>query len=155
MKFSIGDLVIDKKDVKAYTSYNVKKAVGILEGTLLLEYYGDGFGGEINPSDWIVESNTREWRSAIERYLEGDLLTPEEVVAELNKLQKEKDNLNKEFDQIRSRLEIKLKQAASLVEEVGIITKTYNKELSDLKNECKPLYQALDNGGWSHSSMSC
>lgn len=155
MKFSVGDLVVEKTDIKAHTSYNTQKVVGIFEGALLLEHHGFAFDGEIHPEEYESEVGSRSWRESLRRFQEEELFTPDEAVEELHRLEAAKSKLAEEFDAVRDQLHAKLQQAAALVKEAGELAKAHDKEFYDLRAECMPLYKALESGGWSHSHMRC
>lgn len=157
MKFAIGDKVIQKDLVAAHSSYPVLQVVGILDGVLLTMNWGDGFGGELTHYDFLedVEPGSRNWRNAISRYQESELFTPEEVVVELHRLEDIKSKLEQDFEGVRLQVQEKMNQAAAIVKEAGALVLPTGKELYDLTDECKELYVALDEGGWSHSTMQC
>ena len=155
MKFSIGDQVVEKKNIQPYTSYNVLKIVSILDGALLLEHYGFRSEGEIHLEVYSNEPGSRGWREGLRRYQEEELFTLEEAEAEKHNLEAAQSKLSQEFDAVHYQLQGKLDQAAVLVEGAGLIAKAHNKIFFDLKKECMLLYQALDRYGWSHSHMQC
>ncbi len=157
MKFSIDDKVIEKTAISAHTSYPVLKVVGVLGDALLVQYWGHGFDGDMQREDFLLDSKpgSRVWREGIQRYQESELFTPEEAIAKLRRLELSKSKLDIEFEAVRNQIAEKLNQAATLVKEAGSIAKPFNRDFYDLKQECMPLYRALDDGGWSHSSMRC
>ncbi len=156
MKFAIGDLVVGKTGLHPHTNYSVDKVVAHLDGYLLVEYYGHAFDGEIHPmQDHLNEPGSRHWREAIQRFSEDAFFTPEEALEEIHRLEGNKSKLNEEFELIRNSIREKLSKAADLVREADAIAKPFEKDFYDLKEECMPLYRAMDNGGWSHSSMKC
>jgi hypothetical protein len=155
MKFSIGDQVAEKKNIQPYTSYNVLKVISILDGVLLVEHYGFVSDGEIIQEDFSFKPGSRGWRTSLQKCQEEELLTLEEAVEELHALETAQNKLSQEFDAVRNQLQAKLDQAALLVKEAGTIAGAHNKTFFELKNECMPLYLALNGGGWSHSHMQC
>jgi hypothetical protein len=157
MKFAIGDKVIHKSSVRAHTNYPVDIVVGFLGDAVLTMGWGDGFGSEIRHYDFYedVKPGDRSWRSAVSRYLESELFTPEEVVVELKKLEDTKSRLEAEFEGVRSQVQEKMEAAAALVAEASELVKPTGKDFFNLVNECKDLYRALSKGGWSHSTMTC
>lgn len=155
MKFSIGDLIIEKKTIEPHTSYVIYKVVATLDGALLAVHWGGGYGGDIHEDEWEDEPGSRSWRSALQRYQEEELFSLEEAEKERLRLEVSKNSLNQEFETIRDQLRSKLDQAAVLVREAGDLVKAHDKEFYDLKQECMPLYNALKDGGWSHSHMKC
>lgn len=157
MKFAIGDKVIQKSSVRAHTNYPVDIVVGFLGDAVLTMGWGDGFGSEIRHYDFYedVKPGDRSWRSAVSRALESELLTPEEVVDELKRLEDIKSQLESEFEGVRSQVQEKMDKAAALVQEAGKLVKPTGKDFYDLTAECEKLYRALSGGGWSHSTMKC
>jgi hypothetical protein len=155
MKFSIGQLVVEKKSIHPRTSYQVLKVAGTLNGALLLESYGGAYDGEVHVDDWTDEPGSRSWRSALERHQEEDLFTLEEALEEQRRLEAAKNKLDGEFEQVRSQIQDSLDKAAVFVQEAGGLAKSFGREFHQMKKECMSLYRALDEGGWSHSHMSC
>jgi hypothetical protein len=155
MKFSIGDKVIEKKLVQAHTSYPVNKVVGFLDRDLLVEGWGFGFKDELTEDDYESPRGSRGWRSGIVRYSEDELFTPEEVVSELRRLEETNSKLEEEFNAVRELIAKNMGDAARLVKQAGDLVKPTGKDFYDLTIECKDLYLALKDGGWSHSTMSC
>jgi len=157
MKFAIGDKVIQKSSVRAHTNYPVDVVVGFLEDAVLTMGWGDGFGSEIRHYDFYedVKPGDRSWRSAVSRYQESELLTPEETLLELERLETVKSQLEKDFEGVREQVQTKMDQAALLVQEATVLVKPTGKDFYDLVQECKELYLALSKGGWSHSTMKC
>lgn len=157
MKFDVGSLVVEKKSVRAHTSYNVQKVTAILNGALLLEHHGFGFDGEITAEDYSEynKPGSRGWRENLQRYQEEELFTPEEALAEISRLEAVKSKLDEEFGAVRDLIAANLQQAAELVETAASLAKKCDKDFEDLIQEGGALYKALDNGGWSHSTMRC
>ena len=155
MKFSIGQLVVEKEMVQPHTSYNVQQVVAILNDVLLLEHYGIAYDGEVSKEDWLYDIRSRGWREGLQRYQEGELYTLEEAFNQLRNLEGVKTKINQEFEAIRLQLKAKLDQAAVLVQEAGTMAHLHDKSFYDLKEECMSLYGALNMNGWSHSSMQC
>lgn len=157
MKFQVGSLVVMKKTLQAKTSYVVHKVVGHLDGALLLEVIGSGFGSEILCD--VLHSDTKigsfNWRQGISRALESDVLSVEDTLVELRKLEEAKSKLEEEFSLVESEIIQKLDQAAVLTEDAASLIKKHNKKFNDVLKGCKPLYEALKAGGWSHSTMQC
>src|SRR5258706_16478398 len=109
MKFSIGDKVVPKDSIRAHTNYLVSEVVAYLDGNVLTMMWGDGFGDEIHHYDFLEDTKPgdRSWGSAIHRYQESDLFTPEEALVELRRLEAIKDNLNQEFEGVRASIQAK------------------------------------------------
>lgn len=155
MTFAIGDLVADKENLKAWTSFAALRVVGTLDDAVLCEYYGDGYDGEVSKMSWVIDRSSSQWREGIVRFMPQDLCTMAQAFQMVRDLENAKDNLEKQFEKVRGLLQGKLDQAAALVSEVATIAQDHGKDFFELKRECMPLYQALDGGGWSHSHMQC
>lgn len=155
MKFSIGDQVIDKKDIKPHTSYSVYQVVGYLDDAILVSHYGDGYDVEIYSDECHSEHGSYSWRTDIIRFQEEELFSTTEAVDELHRLESDKARLDNEFEVIRVQIQKKMDQAAALVKEAAALAVPYEKYFCDLKRECMLLYDALNDGAWSHSSMGC
>lgn len=157
MKFSIGDIVVEKKDIRPHTSYNTQKVVGLLNGALLLEHHGFAFDGEIHEESFASDDKpgSRGWREGLQRFQESELFTPEEAVTELHKLEAAKNKLEEEFASLTTEITGKLEQAAKLVDEAATMVDKSGHSFEDLTRECGPLYEALKKGGWRHSTMRC
>jgi len=148
-------LVVEKKRLLPHTSYSVSKVAVILDDSILIEHYGYGYDEEIHSDNYSAPIGSRSWREGYERYQEDELITPEEAVKEIQRLNDVKDILEKEFEGVRSYIQDKLDQAAGFVKQAGEIAKSCDKSLFDLKPEGQELYKALEDAGWSHSHMSC
>lgn len=157
MKFSIGDKVIEKTSLHAHTNYCLYEVVSHLDGALLVKFWGDGFGGELHEYKDTMEGKpgSRSWRSAIIRYQESEVCTPEEALAELKCLEETNSKLEEEFNAVRELIAKNMGDAARLVKQASDLVKPTGKDFYDLTTECKELYVALKDGGWSHSTMSC
>lgn len=159
MKFQIKDKVVPKDTVRAHTNYLVHQVVGFLDGHVLTKMWGDGFGGELHhyPFDDDTPVGGRNWRSAIQRYQESELLTPEEALIELRRIEAEKDKFEAEFEGVRELVGKNLNDAAKLVQEAANLVKKTgaDKDFYNMVGECKELFLALKDGGWSHSTMQC
>jgi hypothetical protein len=158
MKFQVKDKVVPKDSIRAHTNYLVSEVVAYLDGNVLTMMWGDGFGDEIHYYDFLEDTkpSDRSWGTAIHRYQESDLFTPEEAITELRRLEAIKDNLNEEFEGVRANIQAKLDAAAVLVEEAAAIAKPFNKELDDLsRDECRKLYEAQEKNGWRASHVRC
>lgn len=155
MKFSIGDLVVEKKEIKSFTSYNVSKVAAILNGDLLIKHYGCIFDGELTAEEFESKPGDRSYRQSFLRFQENELLTTDEAVEKLHRLEAAKSKIENEFESVRNQIHSKMNNAALLVKEADSLAKAYDKNFWQLKDECMPLYRALKDGGWSHSHMSC
>lgn len=156
MRFSIGDLVVEKKDLQAHTSYNVQKVVSFLGESLLTTHYGHAFDGEVDPDTFSDNKpGSRMWRTNIIRVEEKELCTPEEAIEEIRRLESLASKMSAEFELVRDQVKLNLNQAAALVNKAAELIKPGNKEFYDLPQECSELYLSLKNGGWSHSTMVC
>lgn len=155
MKFSIGDKVVEKSDCRAFSSYPVWEVVSFLQDDVLIVFWGDGFNGELHPTEWPDEPGKRSWHESIHRFQESELLSLDEALNEIHRLEAVNNKLEEEFNSLRDQIQEKLAQAASLVEEVNALAAARNKDLCNLKDECKPLHKALEAGGWRSSYMRC
>ncbi len=158
MKFAVGDIVVDRSTLRPHTNYCVSEVVAYIGNSVITKMWGDGFGSELHKYEgdcWEFEPGSRNWKSAFSRHLESELCTPAEALVELRKLEAAKDSLEAEFTAVRDQVREKLDKAALLVKEAGDIIKPLDKEFYDMSTECKDLYLALKDGGWSHSTMSC
>lgn len=158
MKFAVGDKAVDKTVIKPRTSFPVMEVVGVLGDALLLQFWGDGFSGEISKdpfTDEMYEPGSRSWREGLMRFTEEELFTPDEALAEIKKLEAAKSKLDDEFDGVRDQIAEKMAQAASLAKEAVALMTPFDRDFCDLRQECLPLYDALDEGGWRPSHMRC
>ena len=153
--FSVGDKVVEKKNIQPRTSYNILQVVGSLNGALLTNQYGCGYQGEHHADDFEDVPGSRSWRSAIEQYQEEELVSLDEALIEQQKLEANKSKLDEEFEKVKPLIRKRLDEAAALVKEARLLVNPFDRTFYDLKIECTTLYQALDDGGWSHSHMSC
>lgn len=157
MKFSINDLVVIKTLIHPHTSYSVNRVCAILDDAYLTVGYGFAFDGEIQKDDLedLDKPGSRHWREGIQRYQEHELFSMDEAVIELRRLENVKSKLESDFESTRPQIQERMNKAAALVKEAVGIIKPLDKEFYDLTSECKELYLALKDGGWSHSTMSC
>ena len=158
MKFKVGDKVVDKSLLRARTSYPVYQVVSFLGSDVLTKFWGDGFDGEITEDESRVEFDTpgsRCWREGIVRYQESELISSDEALAEMKRLDSDKLKLEEEFKALRTKIQSKMEQAAELVKQAQDIAESVGKELPDAYSECRPLFQAIRKSGWTPSSMSC
>lgn len=157
MKFAVGDIVVEKTDIRPHTSYNTQKVIAHLDGSLLLEHHGFAFDGEVHEEDFTRDSKpgSRSWREGLRRFQESELFTPEEAVEQLHKLEAAKSKLEDEFAAVTDEIVGKLEQAAKLVDEAATMVDKSGHSFEDLVRECGPLYKALEKGGWRHSTMRC
>lgn len=156
MKFNVGDQVVEKAHLRPYYNWLVYKVVSILDGVYLTEFYGDGFGQEVEPYENEDDvPDTRSWRSSIQKYQESELLSVEEAKQELLRLEAEKDKLENEFAALKVKIQSRMEQATALVKEAQDIAESVGKNLDDAPVECRPLFRALREAGWTPSSMSC
>jgi hypothetical protein len=102
-----------------------------------------------------MERSTRSWREGIVRYQEEELLSTEEALAHLKLLDAEKSKLDEEFQILRTKIQAKMDQATALVKEAQDMAESVGKELTDAYSECRPLFRAIRESGWTSSSMSC
>lgn len=158
MKFKVGDKAVDKTVIKPRTSFPVMEVVGVLGDALLLQFWGDGYDGEISKDTFTDEYNkpgTRSYREGVMRFLEEELFTTDEALAHIKSLEAAKSKLDEEFSGVRDQIAEKMAQAASLAKEAVELMKPFDRDFCDLRKECLPLYDALDEGGWRASHMRC
>lgn len=157
MKLSVGDLVVEKKELRPHTSYNIFKIVAFLDGTPLAIHHGFAFDGEIKYESKLLSDvrGSRSWRTSVLRLDEKELCTPEEAIVEIHRLESVKSKIESEFELIRDQIKTNLDQATAVIKKTGELMKPFGKELRDLPNECSDLFLALDDSGWSHSTMQC
>jgi hypothetical protein len=156
MKFPIGTLVVEKKDIRPHTSYPISKVVGTLDGALLLGFWGFGYEGETKQEDFLGDKpGSRSWREGIRRFQDHELFTTNEARAEQLRLETAKSILESEFDSIQDQIQTKLEQAAKLTDEVADLLVKHNKTFEDVLQETVPLYKAQRKGGWRHSTLQC
>lgn len=157
MKFAIGDKVIEKAYIYTHTSYPVQQVVGVLDDALLLTPWGDGFAGELHYHTYLDEYKvgSRVWRESVQRYTEDELFTPEEALTELRRLEAAEDNLEQQFELVQEQVRILLAQGTQYVEEAAALVAKHKKTFEDVVNDCIPLYKALKQGGWRHSTLKC
>lgn len=156
MKFAIGAIVVEKKDLRAHTSYNTQKVVGYLDGALLLQHHGFAFEGEITEESFDFDKpGSRTWREGIRRFQENEVFTPEEALAEIRRLEEAKAKLEGEFDSVVEQVRGKMEQAAALTSEAADILVKHKKTFDDVLEEGVSLYKAQKKGGWRHSTFQC
>ena len=157
MKFAVGDKVVEKAHLRAHTNWLIHKVVAILDGVYLTEFWGDGFAKEIHPYEDDSKPGSRSWRSSIQKFQESELISVEEAQVELSRLEEEKSKLESEFEGVRELVQKNLNDAAKLVRGAAELVKKTgsDKDFYDLVEEGKQLYLALNEGGWSHSTMRC
>ena len=155
MKFSIGDLVVEKKVIHSNSSYVVQKVVGVIDDSFLTEHYGYSYDGLAHPETYKSEPGSRNWRSSFQRYQEKELFSFKEAEEQHQRLKEAENKLNQEFEFVREQVQANLNQAAALIQEAGTLAKAHNQDFFGLRDECMPLYKALEAGGWSHSHMKC
>jgi len=74
--------------------------------------------------------------------------------------------IDNDFEEVKRRIRIKMESAAILIKEASEMALTVQKGTSnpekvfsltgwDFHEACRPLRNALDDAGWSSSSMSC
>ena len=132
-KFTIGTKVVESSDVRAGYNLPVATVIAITpEGQYITELFGQTY-----------------------KHSASELLTYLEAVDLQEKLDKERLLLEEDFNKVRDQIQSKLDQATTLVQEASAIADSCKKDFSSLRNECRPLFRALHDAGWSASSMSC
>jgi hypothetical protein len=84
-----------------------------------------------------------------------NLLTEQEADIKEAKLLAKEAELNREFNEASKQIKDKLTTASNLIIEASKLAAKNHTDLQSMYDECRPLMQALDNAGWSTSSMSC
>lgn len=85
---------------------------------------------------------------------------PEEVVTQTLVLEGEGDakysKLEAEWNEAEAAVALKLKEAAKLIGEAGVIASAAGcDDLTHMYEAVRPLYSAMDSVGWNSSSFSC
>ncbi len=96
-----------------------------------------------------------EWDKAY--YAKTTTITkePASALKLLTVAQAEQSKLDAEFAEIESQCREKLAAAASLISEATAIANSKHTSLQDMYEATSPLMRALDDAGWSSSSMGC
>lgn len=157
MKFSIDDQVAERCDIHPRSSFNIYKVIGFFEGAVLATWWGHAYDGDVMREDFLLDNKpgTRSFRTAILRFEEKELITPEEAFAEQKVQEAARNKMEEEFEGLRSQIREKMDQASLLVDEAVATLASYGKSFIDLQEECSLLSNALDRGGWRESSMHC
>lgn len=158
MKFNINDLVIVKDSIQPNTNVLIYKVAIHHNGDYLLKFHGDLYpfaSAEIHEYDHDFGPRTRSWRSSFQRYEEDELISLDDGLVEWKRLTESKSQMETEFTAVRSKVEEKMQAAVAIVKEVNALILPLDKDLCDLRKECKPLYEALDEGGWRSSHFRC
>ena len=67
----------------------------------------------------------------------------------------EQAKLDAEFEAVRAEVHDKLKLATTAVKDAIAFCQQSNKDFHDLGQEIKPLFKALNEGGWRSSTIEC
>jgi hypothetical protein len=134
MKYAIGDMVVPKKDIRHGRHWDPYKIVGTLpNGKYVVEIDADYISG----------------------YSEHELISEKEANVIKAVQEAEQNKLDAEFESVRGQLANNLKQATELVKKSIALAGKAKKDFHDLKEECRPLFNALNEGGWTPSSIKC
>lgn len=137
-KFPIASKVV-KKPLQAGYSYHAGDVIAITpDGKIIVEMWAHC-----------------NFKGACNKYDPSELFTEAEAAVEQARLDADQSKLEIQFESVRGQIISKMDQAATLVAESAALAEEFEKTLSDLKPECRPLFNALKDGGWSASSMSC
>lgn len=109
--------------------------------------------GSLNvPLDSVIV----EWdNGAVQKVTIRSLILESQVEAEEAKMMKENEKLEEEFADLTTQIQEKLAQAAKLISESTSLAEEAGTDLQSLYDETRPLMRALDDAGWSTSSMRC
>lgn len=129
-KFNIGDRVGIVKDVN--------KDHDIIYGTVE-DLTSKGFVLVKWDSDWYARNHSTP-------------LSPEDLDTEEN-LEKLAESLEIEFNETAKKIKELIAKSADLINQATALAGDHN--LSDFYEEAKPLMKALDDAGWSSSSLNC
>jgi len=107
--------------------------------------------GPLNGSLAIVE-----WEGGhISKVDIKNLLAEVAGIAENQRLQDEKDRLEREFATVEVAVKDKLADAAKLVNEAAAIANKGNVDIQDMYDATRDLERAMENAGWNTSSWHC
>lgn len=103
-----------------------------------------------------LEAVVVEWdKGGVQKVTIRSIILETEAEAEEAKLTKEKEKLEEEFDSAANQIQEKLAKAAKLISESASLAEGAGTDLQSLYEETRPLMRALDDAGWSTSSMRC
>jgi hypothetical protein len=83
------------------------------------------------------------------------LLTELEAKAFIAIQRAEQAKLDAEFEAVRAEVHDRLKLATAAVKDAIALCQQSNKDFHDLGQEIKPLFKALNEGGWRSSTIEC
>ena len=127
----------------------------VLRNSALEEYNDDGsytqegIVQEIHKSGKCLVKWDKGWEKGNTAGVEPDDLVSEEEAEKIL------DTLEKEYDAWANPIKNKMKQAAKLLQEADELAAKQDKNLTDMHNIVIPLLEAMENLGWSTSSLSC
>lgn len=97
-----------------------------------------------------------EWdNGVIQKITLRSLLLESEADFEETKLKKEQEKLEGEFEETRQKIAVKMNAAATALREAASLAQTSGSDLQDFYDEVRPFMRAMDDAGWSTSSLSC
>lgn len=135
MKFKVGDrVVLNDECLVAYDEYSddcFRGKVSSIEGKKITVIWDDS------------------WRNE-----NAEALTPDELISE-EKADKIIDKLEKQYEKWASPIRKKIEDAAKLLAEADKLAQKKNRDLAEMHELVSPLLCAMDDIGWSTSSLSC
>jgi tyrosine-protein phosphatase YwqE len=134
MRFHMGDKVVCKKDIKVHYHFDAGEVIALLADNYYIVEWDPDFVG---------------------KYAEESLVTEKEAGVIKAVQEAERNKIESEFETIRGQLQANLAQATELVSKSVELAKKHKKNFRDLKSECMPLFRAINDGGWSPSSIKC
>lgn len=133
--FKVGDRVIRKDSVQQFNEYENDSICGVVKSL--------GMNGAI----------TVKWDS--------EYINPNPQTLDYDKLLTEAEG-NEKWSALEAEYEVwaapirdKMKEAGALLKEAGLLAKKQKRDLTELHELTGPLLSAMDNIGWSTSSLSC
>jgi hypothetical protein len=109
---------------------------------------GEVVGVDPKTQHLLVEVETWGGKTEIRKWNPETTLLESELEAKLSQLEKD-------YDVVASQVSEKIAAAAALLNEAAAIADKSGVEIQSMYEEVRPLYRALDNAGWSSSSMRC
>jgi hypothetical protein len=67
----------------------------------------------------------------------------------------EKSRLERDYETARANIAVKIREAAAALTQATKLAELAGSELQDFYEEVRPLMRAMDEAGWSSSSLSC
>lgn len=97
-----------------------------------------------------------EWdNGVVQKITIRSLMLESEAVAEETRLAREQEKMEGEYEETRKEIAEKMNAAAMALREAATLAQTAGSELQDFYDEVRPFLRAMDDAGWSTSSLSC